>query len=68
MDARLHLPAPLPERASLMPRIHDHIFRSHYLKLQGKDGREEETKAFSLLREGLTSTVLADRQTPRLAV
>ena len=68
VDARLPLPAPLPERASLMTRIHDHIFRSHYLKLQGKDGREEETKAFSLLREGLTSTVLADRQTPRLAV
>lgn len=68
VEARLPLPAPLPERASLMTRIHDHIFRSHYLKLQGKDGREEETKAFSLLREGLTSTVLADRQTPRLAV
>ena len=50
------MPAPLPEDAPLMIRIHDAMFR------------DDSAKAFSLLREGLTAPVLADRQHPRKTV
>ena len=50
------MPEPLPEEAPLMTRIHDAMFR----------GNREQ--AFGLLREGLTSQVLAQPQQPRLSV
>ena len=62
------LPAPLPAGAQLMTRIHDAMFRSEVLRLTGRDGSEEEKRAFGLLREGLTETVLAEKQEPRLSV
>ncbi len=62
------LPAPLPAQAPLMTRIHDAMFRSEVLRLTGRDGSEEERRAFGLLREGLTETVLAEKQEPRLSV
>ena len=62
------LPAPLPAQAPLMTRIHDAMFRSEELRLTGRDGSEEERRAFGLLREGLTETVLAEKQEPRLSV
>ncbi len=64
----LPLPNVLSTQVPMMTRIHDHMFRSQYLKLQGKDGHEEELKAFDLLRNGLTSTVLANKQSPHLSV
>lgn len=64
----LPLPAPLSGQAPLMTRIHDSMFRSQYLRLKGEDGGAEEAEAFRLLREGLTSTVLSDKQDPHLDV
>ena len=64
----ISLPAPLPGGAPLMTRIHDAMFRSEVLRLTGRDGSEEEKRAFGLLREGLTETVLAEKQEPRLSV
>ena len=64
----ISLPAPLPAQAPLMTRIHDAMFRSEVLRLTGRDGSEEEKRAFGLLREGLTETVLAEKQEPRLSV
>lgn len=64
----ISLPAPLPGGTPLMTRIHDAMFRSEVLRLTGRDGSEEEKRAFGLLREGLTETVLAEKQEPRLSV
>jgi galactokinase/mevalonate kinase-like predicted kinase len=50
------LPEPLPERAPLMTRIHDAMFRN------------DSELAFSLLREGLTASVKGQRMSPRLSV
>lgn len=61
-------PTPLPADEPLLTRIHDAMFRSELQRLNGKDGSESEGCAFSLLREGLTQTVLAQKQHPRLSV
>ena len=61
-------PTPLPADEPLLTRIHDAMFRSELQRLNGKDGSESEGCAFSLLREGLTQTVLAEKQQPRLSV
>lgn len=61
-------PTPLPADEPLLTRIHDAMFRSELQRLNGKDGSESEGLAFSLLREGLTQTVLAEKQHPRLSV
>ena len=53
---QIPMPAPLPDEAPLMTRIHDAMFR----------GNREQ--AFGLLREGLTQRVLAQPQQPRLSV
>lgn len=59
---QLPLPAPLPDSAPLMTRISDAMFRARTLQLCDTDGQRtneiarEEEKAFSLMREGLTST------------
>ncbi len=50
------MPAPLPDDAPLMTRIKDAMFRDN--------GNE----AFALLRQGLTETVLAEKQQPRMSV
>ena len=61
-------PTPLPADEPLLTRIHDAMFRSELQRLNGKDGSESEGRAFCLLREGLTQTVLAEKQQPRLSV
>ena len=53
---QLPMPAPVDNDAPLMTRIHDAMFRG------------DSNRAFSLLREGLTESVLAVRQQPRLSV
>lgn len=70
---QLPLPAPLPDSTPLMTRISDAMFRARTLQLCDTDGQRtneiarEEEKAFSLMREGLTSTV-DHKQQPRLSV
>lgn len=61
----LEAPALLPETAPLMTRIHDHAFRARLQAFEGQSYKEEEEKAFHLLRDGLTSRILAQRQLPR---
>lgn len=53
---QISMPEALPEKAPLMVRIHDAMFRG------------EKEQAFSLLRQGLTQSVLAELQDPRLSV
>ena len=79
--AGLPLPAPLPEDSPLMTRIHDAMFRSETEKaMHGKtqaephpgrtdiptDGAVWADRAFDLLREGLTETVLHHKSAPRM--
>jgi len=52
----LTLPPPVSEEAPLLTRISDAMFRS------------DSDQAFALLREGLTETVLAEKQSPRKSV
>ncbi len=55
-ENKIAMPAPISDEAPLMTRIHDAMFR------------DDSSKAFSLLREGLTARVLAERQSPHLSV
>ncbi|MBQ7419316.1 MAG: bifunctional fucokinase/L-fucose-1-P-guanylyltransferase [Prevotella sp.] len=55
-EMKVDLPPALPEDAPLMTRIHDAMFRN------------DHDHAFSLLRNGLTEEVLAQKQTPRMSV
>ncbi len=50
------MPAPLPDDAPLMTRIHDAMFRG------------EDLKAFALLRDDIIESVQSDRQAPRRSV
>lgn len=65
----MEMPAPLPESASRMERISDSMFRSRVCALQhNHDGAQyNESKAFALMRDGLTSTI-SHHQSPRLSV
>jgi len=86
-DENIPLPAPLPDDAPLLTRIHDAMFRSQTLRLKAEaeaskisaqtgdtskiatnESGAESSKAFSLLREGLTATVLAEKQQPQCNV
>lgn len=53
---QIPMPEALPDKAPLMVRIHDAMFR------------DERERAFSLLRQGLTQRVLAEPQDPTLSV
>ena len=55
-DLQLPMPAPIAETAPLLTRIHDAMFRG------------QSNQAFALLREGLTESVLAEKQNPSLSV
>lgn len=68
--AAFHIPAPAPldERVPLMTRIHDKMFRSELCRLCGEAYQADDDAAFALLREGLTRTVAAEKQAPRLSV
>ena len=68
--AQFHIaePHPLPDDEPLLTRIHDAMFRARLRTLKGQDGSEQETRAFSLLREGLTESALSARQRPSMSV
>jgi galactokinase/mevalonate kinase-like predicted kinase len=44
------------------------MFRARVMQLEGKPYQEYESRAFGLMREGLTEAALAKKQQPRLAV
>lgn len=62
------LPAQLPTDAPLMKKIHDFMFRSRVLQLQGSEFVKEQQEAFAQLREGLINSVIDDKQSPSLNV
>ncbi len=55
-ELQIPMPESIDEGAPLMTRIHDAMFRG------------DSNSAFALLREGLTESVLAVKQNPRLSV
>lgn len=63
-DNQIALPAPLPQNVDRMTQIRDKMFRSKVLQLSGKDFKEEENAAFSLLREGLIESFNNQKLTP----
>ena len=67
-ERSLPLPATPGEDTPLLTSIHDAMFRAEVLRTTGKDGKAYEEEAFALLRDGLTRTVLEDKQLPRRAV
>lgn len=62
------LPEPLPAEAPLMKQIHNRMFRSRVLELEGKEFLADQQQAFSLLREGLIRSIVGEKQQPRLNV
>lgn len=65
------LPAEPSEEAALLTRIHDAMFRSEVIRLkEGEclESRQWDEKAFALLRQGLTTPMLRDRQSPKMSV
>lgn len=71
--AGLPLPEQLPAGSPLMTRIHDAMFRSEaerymHMKAQSDEqaGKDWSDRAFGLLREGLTETVLRHKIAPRM--
>ena len=67
-DDNIMLPLPLDEKASLMKRISDNMFRSEVLRKENKPFDKYEKNAFSLLSKGITESVLCERQQPKMAV
>ncbi|MBO5455190.1 MAG: bifunctional fucokinase/L-fucose-1-P-guanylyltransferase [Muribaculaceae bacterium] len=65
---QIELPERLAPSAPLMTRIHDAMFHAEVLRQSGGDFKEAEAEAFSLLREGLTGTLLDRKQLPKRAV
>ena len=62
------LPDPLPNSVPLMKQIHDQMFRARVLQLEGGAHIPQREQAFSLLREGLISSLTNKEQTPHLDV
>lgn len=58
----------ISDKAPLLTRIHDAMFRSELARLSDNEYKSEEQKAFALLREGLTEPVLAEKQSPKMSV
>ena len=64
----LDLPDALPDSVPMMTRIGDQMFRARVMQLRGEPYQAYESKAFGLMREGLTEAALAKKQHPCLDV
>lgn len=55
---KLEAPAPLPDAVAPLTQISDAMFRARLASLRGNqdEAKTQETRAFALMREGLTST------------
>ena len=65
---QLPLPKSLPDTMPMMTRVSDQMFRARVMQISGKPYLEYETKAFDLMREGLTEATLGKKQQPHLDV
>ncbi|MEG1579718.1 MAG: bifunctional fucokinase/fucose-1-phosphate guanylyltransferase, partial [Bacteroidaceae bacterium] len=68
VEMGIPLPAPLPESTPLLTRMRDAMFRSEVNRTLGKPFEAEESKAFALLREGLTDAMSNHKMLPKLHV
>lgn len=70
--SNIPLPSAIKDDAALMTKIRDCMFRSELIRLQNKGGNENADKyydaAFTMLSKGVVSTVLTDKQSPRMSV
>lgn len=57
-------PKAISEKAPLLTRIHDAMFRSQVLKNNGEDSKTEEDKAFALLRQ---ESLHVEKVSPRMS-
>lgn len=62
------LPHPLPDTAQPLTRMADAMFRSEVERRTGQPHESHEKAAFSLLKDSLTQSVLANKQCPKLSV
>ena len=60
----ISMPAPIKENTPLIIRASDSMFRSELHRLRREPFREDSDKAFSLLREGLISSIIVNKQQP----
>lgn len=67
-DNGIATPPAIGTENPILKQIHDNMFRSEVKRLSGMGGEEEAAKAFGLLRHGLTSRLLAEKQMPRMSV
>lgn len=67
-EQQIALPSPLPFHADRMTQIRDRMFRARVRQLSGEDFTEEESEAFSLLREGLIESVQCQKLSPARSV
>lgn len=65
---RIALPEILDERAPLIDRIRNYMFRARVSQLNGTEDTSDEKQAFALLREGLIAPLLEKKQSPRKSV
>lgn len=62
----LPLPDKLPNETSPLLRMHDAMFRTEVLRLQGKEYQHEEARAYALMRETLTESARKKDIVPHL--
>lgn len=67
-NSKLSLPNELERKSPLMTHIGDAMFRSEVERLNGNMGTQYENRAFALLRDGLTQSVLAQKQSPKMSI
>lgn len=68
VDYNLQIPSPISENSPLLQRIHDNMFRSEVARQKDNGGEKESAEAFKLLRDGLVTPVLENKQLPRMSV
>lgn len=64
----LKAPEPLPESASMVERMRNSMLRAHVNALYGNVDKNDEKYAYSLLRNGILSTIDNERSLPRCDV
>jgi len=67
-ENNLPLPQQLSDEEPLLTRIHDAMFRSEVERMRNQNAQNSEQTAFRLLQKGLTATMLAEKQSPRMSV
>lgn len=63
-NMNIEMPPSIKADAPLMVKLSDSMFRSELHRLRGESFQEDGNKAFSLLRDGLVSSILSNKQHP----